>query len=69
MMRVVVQEFEEGEDPKSPEIRGARVDVDDEVLLWLLLDEEDEEAVEDAVDPEEEFAGLWFPAALLVLTP
>lgn len=54
MIRVVVQELEAGEaeDPMSPGIKGARVDVEDELLLWLFEDEEEDE-VDEAVDPDE----------------
>ena len=54
MIRVVVQELEAEveEDPMSPGIRGARVDVEDELLLWLFEDEEEDE-VDEAVDPDE----------------
>jgi 16S rRNA C967 or C1407 C5-methylase (RsmB/RsmF family) len=64
MIRVVVQEelLELEEEPESVWIRGARVDVDDE----LLLEEDEEEDVDDTVDPEELFKGL---TILLLLTP
>jgi len=51
MIRVVVQE-PAGEAESPEEINGAKVDVD-ELLLWLLLFEEDDEEVEEAVDPDE----------------
>lgn len=57
MIRVVVQE-PAGEAESPEEINGAKVDVD-ELLLWLLLFEEDDEEVEEAVDPDELTLLLW----------